>query len=156
MYASWWLILVFASGQSIIYGFRNDMYGTRQSLRIIDNLGELWSLTFSKENVNYMYEPFRYVKPTTHKYKTSKVPSCQWHCKGTMRSDIVKGQWGRTGWWVTSITLIGWRVPFGLCNLLFLRHHYNVNEQIFFNPMRDQNIQRKKCENVLCYLKMQS
>ncbi len=30
--------------------------------------------------------------------------------------------------------------------LLFLWHHYNINEQDFFNPTRDQNIQRKKCK----------
>ncbi len=44
------------------------------------------------------------------------------------------------------VTLTSWRVFFRLFKLLFLQHHYNVSEQDFFNPLRDQNIQRKKMQ----------
>jgi hypothetical protein len=37
-----------------------------------------------------------------------------------------------------------WRISFRLCKLLFLQHKCDVNEQDFFSPLRDQNIQRKK------------
>jgi len=50
---------------------------------------------------------------------------------------------------IMKVILTNWRVFFGLCNLLFRRHHYDVSKQFFFNIMRDQNIQRKKCDNVL-------
>jgi hypothetical protein len=36
------------------------------------------------------------------------------------------------------------RVPFQLCKLLFLQHHYDFSEHDFFSPMKDSNIQRKK------------
>jgi len=32
---------------------------------------------------------------------------------------------------------------------MFLWHHYNVNEYDFFNLMKDQNIQNKKCKGAL-------
>jgi hypothetical protein len=50
---------------------------------------------------------------------------------------------------LVEVILIGWKIFFGLCKLLFLRHHYDVNEQYFFNLVRDQNIPRKKCDNAL-------
>jgi hypothetical protein len=33
--------------------------------------------------------------------------------------------------------------------LLFLQYHCNVNEHYFFDSIRDQNIQKKKCNDVL-------
>jgi len=36
---------------------------------------------------------------------------------------------------LVEITLIGWRIPFGLCELLFLQHHYKVSEHDFFSPL---------------------
>lgn len=44
---------------------------------------------------------------------------------------------------------IGWKISFKLCKLLFLRHQCNVNEHDFFNLVKDQKIQSKKCDNVL-------
>jgi hypothetical protein len=42
-----------------------------------------------------------------------------------------------------------WKIFFKLCKLLFLQHQHGVDEHDFFNPMKDQKIQRKKCDNVL-------
>ncbi len=36
---------------------------------------------------------------------------------------------------------------------LFLQHHSNVKEQNFFHTMKDQNIQKKKCNDVLWHNK---
>jgi hypothetical protein len=30
------------------------------------------------------------------------------------------------------------------------KHHYDINEHDFFNPMKDQNIQREKCDDDVC------
>ncbi len=35
-------------------------------------------------------------------------------------------------------------------NLQFLQHHCDINKYDFFGLMRDQNIQRKKCDDSLC------
>jgi hypothetical protein len=51
------------------------------------------------------------------------------------------------------VTLTSWRIPSKLCKLLFLQHQCNVNEHGFFSPMKDQNIQKEKCDNVLWFLK---
>jgi hypothetical protein len=50
---------------------------------------------------------------------------------------------------VGGVTLAGWRVVSRLCKLMFLRQHYDIIKQDFFNPMKDQNIQRKKYGSVL-------
>jgi hypothetical protein len=48
------------------------------------------------------------------------------------------------------ITLTIWKVSFGLCNLLILWHYATSTNMVFFNTMRNQNIQMKKCSDVLC------
>jgi hypothetical protein len=48
---------------------------------------------------------------------------------------------------LVGIILLSWRVHFGLCKLLF----YNIIEHDFFNSMRHQNIQSKKCGGALCH-----
>jgi hypothetical protein len=45
------------------------------------------------------------------------------------------------------IALTSWRVPFKLCKLFLLEHHFVINEHDFFNLVKDQNIQRKKCDD---------
>jgi hypothetical protein len=47
------------------------------------------------------------------------------------------------------VTLTSWKVSFKLCELLFLQHHYDIDEQDFFIPMKDQDIPRKKCNGAL-------
>jgi hypothetical protein len=50
------------------------------------------------------------------------------------------------------IILTIWKVSFKLCKLLFLQGRYDINKEDFFIPMKDQNIQRIKCNNVLYQL----
>jgi len=47
------------------------------------------------------------------------------------------------------VIMRSWRVPIKLCKLLLLQHHFDVNEQHFFNLLKDQNMHRKKCNSVL-------
>ncbi len=40
---------------------------------------------------------------------------------------------------------------FGIVEVTILQHHYNVSQHDFFSSMRDQNIERKKCDDALCF-----
>jgi hypothetical protein len=51
------------------------------------------------------------------------------------------------------VTLISWRVPFELCKLLCLRYNCDVSEQDFFSLVRNQNIEREKCDNASSMVK---
>jgi hypothetical protein len=47
------------------------------------------------------------------------------------------------------IIITCWRVLLRLCKLFVLQYHCDFNEHDFSSLMRDQNIQRKKCDGVL-------
>lgn len=52
---------------------------------------------------------------------------------------------------LVEVTLIGSKIPFGLCKLLVLQHHCKVSEHDFFSLVKHQNIQKKKCGGALCH-----
>ncbi len=40
---------------------------------------------------------------------------------------------------------------FGIVEVTILQHHYKVSKHDLFNSMRGQNIERKKCDDALCF-----
>jgi hypothetical protein len=99
-----------------------------------------WTLlTFlSKDNMNFIANKYRR-RVYQQTFFLRKVSLWEWHCAGTMLQ--WQEQWGGTYWWV-EVTLISWRVPSRLFKLLFLQRQCDVSKQDFFNPMKDQNIQK--------------
>ncbi len=76
------------------------------------------------------------------------------HCHNDITKGSVAVTWTARRDKLLGVLSLSWKVFFESYKLLFLWYHFNINEQDFFNLMRDQNIQNKKnYDATLCICK---